>query len=202
MGGIILVLFLIVTVIITIIYAIDSWTYIDHTIAIMAIIASIIAVVWNLQLNWFRKHLHLTWLFGAVISLIIAMGIIIIDYTIDNWNYIDHTIAIMLIIANGISVVWNFQKHFQLNWFKNHLHLTWLFVVTILIVIIYTGWFPLSTKEDVAGYRLFFIVVLLIVDMWIIAQKNRSWLFIIPSIPFLFFPLLLTNNQYDKDFAK
>jgi len=38
---------------------------------------------------------------------LIAVGIAIIVYTIDNWHYINHTLAIMVIIANIIAVVWN-----------------------------------------------------------------------------------------------
>jgi len=38
---------------------------------------------------------------------LIATGIAIIIYTIDNWRYINHTIAIMVIIANVIAVIWN-----------------------------------------------------------------------------------------------
>ena len=38
---------------------------------------------------------------------LIATGIAIIVYTVDNWRYINHTIAIMVIIANVIAVIWN-----------------------------------------------------------------------------------------------
>lgn len=38
---------------------------------------------------------------------LVATGIAIIVYTINNWNYINHTLAIMVIIANIIAVVWN-----------------------------------------------------------------------------------------------
>ena len=38
---------------------------------------------------------------------LVATGIAIIVYTINNWNYINHTIAIMVIIANIIAVIWN-----------------------------------------------------------------------------------------------
>ena len=38
---------------------------------------------------------------------LIATGIAIIVYTVDNWYYINHTLAIMVIIANAIAVIWN-----------------------------------------------------------------------------------------------
>jgi len=38
---------------------------------------------------------------------LIAVGIAIIIYTVDNWHYINHTIAIMVIIANVIAVIWD-----------------------------------------------------------------------------------------------
>jgi len=37
----------------------------------------------------------------------IATGIAIIVYTINNWNYINHTLAVMVIIANVIAVIWD-----------------------------------------------------------------------------------------------
>jgi hypothetical protein len=38
---------------------------------------------------------------------LIVVGIAIIIYTVDNWHYINHTIAIMVIIANVIAVIWD-----------------------------------------------------------------------------------------------
>jgi len=38
---------------------------------------------------------------------LIGVGITIIIYTINNWNYINHTLATMVIIANIIAVIWN-----------------------------------------------------------------------------------------------
>lgn len=38
---------------------------------------------------------------------LIAVGIAIVVYTINNWHYINHTLAIMVIIANVIAVIWN-----------------------------------------------------------------------------------------------
>lgn len=38
---------------------------------------------------------------------LIGVGIAIIIYTINNWDYINHTLAIAVIIANIIAVVWN-----------------------------------------------------------------------------------------------
>lgn len=38
---------------------------------------------------------------------LVTTGIAIIVYTVDNWYYINHTLAIMVIIANVIAVIWN-----------------------------------------------------------------------------------------------
>ena len=43
----------------------------------------------------------------VLLLLLVATGIAIIVYTINNWNYINHTLAVMVIIANVIAVIWN-----------------------------------------------------------------------------------------------
>lgn len=43
----------------------------------------------------------------VLLLFLVATGIAIIVYTIDNWHYINHTLAIMVIIANVIAVIWD-----------------------------------------------------------------------------------------------
>ena len=43
----------------------------------------------------------------VLLLFLVVTGIALIVYTITNWNYINHTLAIMVIIANVIAVIWN-----------------------------------------------------------------------------------------------
>jgi len=38
---------------------------------------------------------------------LIGVGITIVIYTINNWDYINHTLAVLVIMANIIAVIWN-----------------------------------------------------------------------------------------------
>lgn len=76
-----------------------------------------------------------------------------------------------------------------MKWFRKHLNLTWLIVFLLLGLI--------DMLMNSGAYRLIAFVVLFIVDLWIIGQKNRSKLWLIPTFLLIWLPLVLTNKTIE-----
>jgi hypothetical protein len=76
-----------------------------------------------------------------------------------------------------------------MNWFKSHLNITWL-----LVLFLKFAGLPLSILLDTVMPSIIFWIFFIIVNIWILYQKKRSYAWIIIPIAVL----ILGNNRIEK----
>lgn len=71
------------------------------------------AVAWITQMGFSKKELYHRVRFShpsqvsPLAWFLVIAGVIATVYVISNWNYVDHTVAILVIVANILSILWN-----------------------------------------------------------------------------------------------
>jgi hypothetical protein len=95
----------------------------------------------------------------------------------------------------------------MMNWFKKHLHLTWLFYMIVSLpvvglVLMFIFGLDGRTAGSIGAY-MWLMLTPFPVNLWILHQKKRSWAWSLFTLWTLcWFPLVIGNKNPDRIIKK